>query len=128
MEHEAKTKEQLLAELSELRERIAELEKERLERKREDEAPCLSNDQFRAIYEQAPLGIALLDSRTGQFLNVNHQYAEIVGLTSAEMLQLDFKAITHPDDLAADLNNMARLLAGESRSFQMEKRYVRPGR
>lgn len=124
---EAKTKEQLLAELSELRERVAELEAERLERKKADEAPCPSKDQFRAIYEQAPLGIALLDSQTGQFLNVNYRYAEIAGLTPAEMLQLDFQSITHPDDLEADLSNMARLRAGEIRFFQMEKRYVRPG-
>jgi PAS domain-containing protein len=37
-----------------------------------------------------------------------------------------FMAITHPDDLQLDLNNMEQLKAGKIRSFSMEKRYIRP--
>ena len=32
--------------------------------------------------------------------------------------------LTHPEDLEADLENVRRLIAGEIRSYQMEKRYV----
>ncbi len=82
-----------------------------------------SERRFRGIYEQAPLGIARIDSTTGRFLQINQKYCDIVGHTMDEMLATDFQSITHPDDLQEDLGNMARLLAGEIKSFNMEKRY-----
>ena len=36
-----------------------------------------------------------------------------------------FQQITHPDDLALDLDYLQRTLAGELGSYQMEKRYIR---
>jgi PAS domain S-box-containing protein len=41
------------------------------------------------------------------------------------LLTKTFQEITHPDDLQADLAQVDRLLAGEIRAFQMEKRYLR---
>ena len=41
------------------------------------------------------------------------------------MTARDFQQITHPDDLARDLENVQRTLAGEFDSYQMEKRYIR---
>jgi PAS domain S-box-containing protein len=94
------------------------------ERKRAEEALHDSERRFRGIYEQAPLGIALIDSITGHFLQVNQKYCDIIGLTQEAMLVTDFQSITHPDDLQEDLDNMARLLRGEIKSFNMEKRYL----
>ncbi len=84
-----------------------------------------SEGRFRAIYERAPVGIALFDPLTGRFLQVNPKYCDITGYDHQEMLQLSFRDITHADDLQADLDNMDRLLKGTSRHFTMEKRYVR---
>jgi PAS domain S-box-containing protein len=41
------------------------------------------------------------------------------------LLATNFQAITHPEDLAADIAHIDLLLAGTSGSFQMEKRYIR---
>ncbi|MEO8627563.1 MAG: PAS domain S-box protein, partial [Betaproteobacteria bacterium] len=41
------------------------------------------------------------------------------------MLSMTFQSITHPDDLGADLSQVQRLLDGEIKSYQMEKRYRR---
>ena len=95
------------------------------ERKRAVEALRASEQRFRALYEQAPLGIAILDSVSGQFQQVNGKYCEITGYSRGDMLALTFQTITHPDDLEADVNNMARLLSGQIDSFRMEKRYIR---
>ncbi len=84
-----------------------------------------SESRFRAIYERSPVGIALLDSLTGRFLQVNPKYCDITGYDQQEMLQLSFRDITHKDDLQNDQENMDRLLEGKSRHFTMEKRYVR---
>ncbi len=80
---------------------------------------------YRAIFEQAGTGVARIDSNTGRFMEVNPKYCELLGLTEAEMKATDFMSVTHPDDLAADLENMERLRSGVIGSFTMEKRLLR---
>lgn len=80
---------------------------------------------FRSIYEKAPLGIALLDSRSGRFLQVNQKYEDIIGYSEDEMRRLDFQRITYADDLQADLDQMEALRTGTIRHFHMEKRLLR---
>lgn len=80
---------------------------------------------FHAIFEQAAVGVALIETATGRFVRVNQRYSEIVGLAQDDMTATTFMAITHPDDLQADLNNMEELKAGRIRDFCMEKRYFR---
>ncbi len=84
-----------------------------------------SEARFKALFEQAAVGVAEVESVTGQFLRVNQRYCDITGYTREEMLQLDFQTLTHPDDLAADLAQMGQLLAGTIDEFSMEKRYYR---
>ncbi|NOS81181.1 MAG: PAS domain S-box protein [Nitrospira sp.] len=95
------------------------------ERKRAEEAIKAAELRYRAIFEQAGAGVAQIDSHKGRFVQVNRRYCEILGMTEAEILATTFIAITHPDDLQGDLDNMARLWRGEIRSFSMEKRLVR---
>lgn len=84
-----------------------------------------SEKLFRTIYEQAPLGIALIDSRTGRFIQVNAKYCEIAGRTQEEMLKLDFQSITHPDDLQMCLDSMKQMVEGKTRLLNIKKRYLR---
>jgi PAS domain S-box-containing protein len=81
--------------------------------------------KFRAIYEQASTGIAILDSLSGRFIQINRRYCDIAGYSQEEMLDRNFQDITYPGDLQADLDHMQQLLAGQISSFKMEKRYIR---
>jgi PAS domain S-box-containing protein/putative nucleotidyltransferase with HDIG domain len=96
------------------------------ERKETEEALRTSEQRFRSIFEQSPIGMGLIDTRTGRFLQVNPKYCEIVGRTSAEMLTMSFSMITHPDDIGVDAVYKERLIKGELRSYDFEKRYIRP--
>jgi PAS domain S-box-containing protein len=91
-----------------------------------EEALRQSEERFRTMFTQAPIGMALIDSLTGQIYESNTNFAQTAGRTTEEIRSLDWMSITHPDDVQADLNNMAKLNAGEIAGFQMEKRYVRP--
>jgi PAS domain S-box-containing protein/putative nucleotidyltransferase with HDIG domain len=71
------------------------------------------------------VGVALMETATGRFLMVNQQYCDIVGLAPEEMTATTFMAITHPDDLQANLENMGKLRDGLSRQFSLEERYHR---
>lgn len=95
------------------------------ERKKTEEVIRNGEKQFRAIYDQAPTGIAILDSQSGRFTQINKKYCDITGYSQEEMLERTFQDITHPDDLQADLDQMGQLLAEKVSSFQMEKRYIR---
>jgi PAS domain S-box-containing protein len=86
-----------------------------------DEGPT---DLFENAFQHAAIGMALV-SLEGGFLKVNPAFCELIGQSEAEMLATDFQAITHPEDLEADLTLLQRLLAGEIPSYRMDKRYIR---
>ena len=85
-----------------------------------------SEKRFRAVHDRAPVGIAIIDSRTGKFLQVNPKYCEIVGRTEREMLQLSFREITHPADGDRSVLLSTQLRDGEVPDYDIEKRYLRP--
>ncbi|MBI5867463.1 MAG: PAS domain S-box protein [candidate division Zixibacteria bacterium] len=80
--------------------------------------------RFRSIFEQAGLGAAVIDSEDGHYLRINAKYCEIIGYTEEEILGHSFLELTHPDDLEADLTNLARLRQGQIKTFSLEKRYI----
>ncbi|HEX7583087.1 MAG TPA: PAS domain S-box protein [Prolixibacteraceae bacterium] len=94
------------------------------ERKLAEEALRANEVRFKTIFNEAPLGIALIDSITGHIYSLNPMFSKIVGRTMDEMTHIDWMSITHPDDVQADLDNMALLNAGKISGFQMEKRYL----
>ena len=96
-----------------------------LERRRNEEQLQTSESRFRALFQQAAVGVAEIDSHTGRFLEINQRYCDIVGYSREQMRHLDFTSITYPSDVQPDLDNMSRLMAGTIREFSMEKRYIR---
>jgi len=83
-----------------------------------------SNAQFRAIFEQAAVGVALIDSNTCRFLNVNQRACDIARLTRRQMMATTFMHIAHPDDAQANQEQMEKLKAGKIQTFTMEKRHL----
>jgi len=79
---------------------------------------------FKTIFNLAGAGIARV-GRDGQWLEVNQRLCEIAGYSAEELTRLKFQDITHPDDLATDLDYLNRLLAGDIKFFTSEKRYIR---
>jgi diguanylate cyclase (GGDEF)-like protein/PAS domain S-box-containing protein len=91
-------------------------------RKRAEKALRESEQRFRSSFEDAAVGMALV-GLDGRWLRVNRSLCEIVGYTEEELLERTFQDVTHPEDLEADLAYVRRVLSGEIRSYQMEKRY-----
>lgn len=87
-----------------------------------EEALRESEERFRLALSNAPIGIALV-SLDGRWLQVNPALCAIVGRSELDLVGLPAADITHPDDVAADAQLVERLLAGEVRSYQVEKRY-----
>ncbi len=83
-----------------------------------------SEERFRCTFEQAAVGISHV-SLSGEFIRLNQRFCEIAGYPQAELQTLSFQDITHPDDLAGDLEQMQKMLAGEIDTYSIEKRYIR---
>ncbi|WP_445176832.1 PAS domain S-box protein [Microcoleus sp.] len=93
------------------------------DRKRAEIALRDSEERFRAIFEQAAVGIAKT-ALCGQFMRVNPGFCQIVRYAESELLQQNWQAITHPDDIEADREYVRSLLSGNIQTFSMEKRLV----
>ncbi|HEY9193063.1 MAG TPA: PAS domain S-box protein [Methyloversatilis sp.] len=79
--------------------------------------------RFRGTFEQAAVGIAVLDLN-GRWERVNGKLCDILGYTEDELRDRTFQDITHPDDLQTDLQYMEQLLRRDISSYSMEKRYL----
>lgn len=96
------------------------------ERKLAEEAILISRKHFQTIFEEAPLGVAVIDSLTGHIYDANPAYSKITGRSIEELRTLDWMSITHPDDIQEDIDNMDQMNAGETSGFTMQKRYIQP--
>ncbi len=93
------------------------------ERKRAEDAISEAENRFRAMFEQAAVGIAQVGV-DGKWLRANQRLCDIVGYTRVELLERTFQDITHPDDLETDLGYVRQLLANEIQMYSLEKRYI----
>lgn len=82
-----------------------------------------SEIKFKTIFEQAALGIANIDSSTGNFIEINQKFCELLGYSENEMKEKNFQDITHPDDLEKDLENVKNIKDGKIEQYSLEKRY-----
>ena len=60
----------------------------------------------------------------GRWLKVPPTLCRLLGYTERELLGHRFNEITHPADIDHNISQRERLLRGEIRSFDMEKRYI----
>lgn len=85
-----------------------------------------SETRFRAMFEQASVGIAIRElSEHPRFVRVNRKLCEILGYSESELLALTTVSITAPDDLEVTQHINQRLISGELKHFARRKRYRR---
>jgi PAS domain S-box-containing protein len=84
----------------------------------------VQTELFENAFDHAPIGMALV-ALDGRLMKLNSAFCDIIGYEIDEAVTLDFQTITHPDDLAGDLDLLSRLIARVIPSYQLEKRYIR---
>jgi len=99
------------------------LKKEICERKQIEAALRDSQQQFRNTFEQAAVGIVHVGLE-GSFLKLNRKFCDILGYSREELLNLSFKDITSPEDLAMDKNYVQQVLSGDIDTYSIEKHFV----
>ena len=81
----------------------------------------LREEVFRAIFEEAGIGMALVDLE-GRPVAAKRRLQEILGYTEPELRSMTFPEFTHPDDVRADWELFEELVGGERSHYQLDKR------
>jgi len=81
-------------------------------------------ERLRIMYDRAPVGIFETDLN-GAFVRVNDRFCELTGRSRDALLAVRSQDITHPDDLAADLEALEQIRSARTPAVRREKRYVR---
>lgn len=83
----------------------------------------LSEEAFRGNFENAAVGMALVDP-DGNWLKVNKSLCKMLGYSEQELVKLTFQEITHPDDRGKDFELVNKILNGAWTYYHLEKRYL----
>jgi PAS domain S-box-containing protein len=83
-----------------------------------------SEERYRSFFAQPLIGMAITSPEKG-VLEVNDRLCEMLGYSREEMLDITWPEITHPVDLAMDIEQFDRVMAGEIQGYSIDKRFIR---
>jgi PAS domain S-box-containing protein len=92
------------------------------ERKKVEEVLRVSEEKFRSVFENSPLGKTMIG--VDGSLKVNKSFCDILGYSEEELKLLKWQEITHPDDIQESARIVQSLIDGEHSSARVEKRYL----
>lgn len=81
-----------------------------------------SETRFRSYFELPLVGIGITSPQKG-WLDANERLCEILGYSREELTGLTWDQLTHPDDLARDIDNYDLMVKGAVPNYSTEKRY-----
>ncbi len=84
-----------------------------------------SENLLKNVFQRIPVGIAVGD-RFGNFSVINPTFEKILGWTKEQLEGCDWKKITHPDDLPANIEKYEKFNNKEIREYSLEKRTLKP--
>ncbi len=100
-----------------------QLRQEISDREETAEALHTSEERFRLAFEESPLGLVIADLDYC-IVKANAAFARMVGRAPDELVGRSMSDFTHPDDVDESIQNMQRVVAGQSDHYEFEKRYV----
>src|SRR5688572_3952220 len=80
-------------------------------------------DFYKLVFDNAAVAMSIT-APNGRWIRLNRAYPKMFGYTKAQLKKMSFVDITHPDDRKLDEINVARLLKGEIKEYNREKRYI----
>lgn len=91
---------------------------------RAHEALRTSEENFRAIAENANDAILIVTGPTGRYVYANPRASDMSGYRQEDLLQLTIDSLTHPDDLAVVFDRYTQRMAGAPAARRFESRLM----
>ena len=89
----------------------------------DDEARRDAEERFRRAFEDAPVGMAIMDPR-GRFVQANDALLAMTGYTRAQLTSMSIAELSHPDHHDEGLGKGRQLLGGEVPSYEIQARLL----
>ena len=106
-----------------VRDRTSALQAEVSEREVAEAALRESEQRFRNILNNVPIGVFYTDLR-GHMKLTNPRFCELTGYSDEELMRLSLSDYTHPEDMLQDIDLMAQLVQGSIPMYRRHKRYI----
>ncbi len=94
------------------------------ERKQAQEALRESEERFRSVFEQGPVGVTLM-GKDRRMVKVNAAFCQMLGYTEEELTRMTPLDITHPDDWGPSVKLLEQAFQSGISVHRIEKRYVK---
>jgi PAS domain S-box-containing protein len=91
------------------------------------EAEKMSNSYFQAIFDNAGVGIVVLDLER-RIIRSNKAFQKMLNFDEYELSNISIKEITHPDDIGKDTDLFQDIVEGKLKDYTCEKRYISKGK
>ena len=103
-----------------------------IERQNSQDALRNSEEKYRSVVENSLIGIAIIapiiDSEIPQncnWIEVNDALCNLLGYEPYELVQKNWRELTHPEDLDANFEKISQMLAGKIDGYILDKRWLR---
>jgi PAS domain S-box-containing protein len=83
-----------------------------------------SEAKFRSAFANAAIGFAMMKP-DGSFVDANPAFCRLVGYDIADLREMTYQQLAHPDDISDNLQLVEQMLAGKINDYVIENRYVR---
>lgn len=84
-----------------------------------------SEERFKTVFIQAPVGITVIDKQTNKIINANQKFCKIIGRDIEKVLGMEWSELTHFDDLEESIKLNRELVEKKTNYIELDKRYIR---
>ena len=96
-----------------------------IERRRVHEQLSQSEARFRGMFENSSVGMVVAATGgDGRPITANRAFCEMLGHSEEELLGRSFREFIHPDDQPAQAEAQAKMVSGETDSYEAELRCI----
>ena len=95
-----------------------------MDKHRAENALRKSEERFRKIFEESPMGMAITDC-SNRFIKVNEMLCRMLAYPEAELIALTLTDICHVAEMEDNLKNMQHLIAGGIPYYKRERRCLK---
>jgi hypothetical protein len=82
-----------------------------------------SEARFKRLFVNANTAMVIANKKT-EILEANNEFVKLLGYSNDELLHLNFRDFTYPEDLPSEIELVEKLFSGKIDNYRIEKRFI----